>query len=72
MSTARSIEDRVSALEREMAELNGNLVRERKEGSWIEKITGRFKDDPVIDEIVRLGAEIRRAERTSEVDEQSH
>ena len=39
----------------------------KKEG-WIDRITGTFKDDPDFDEILRLGREIRQADRPSSED----
>ena len=67
MSTAPSIEERLSALERQVEELKSKFDQKSK-GNWIEKITGTFENDPVFDEIVRLGAEIRRAERPVDED----
>ena len=58
-----TIEERLSVLERQVAE----LVREKNEGQgkegWLDEIKGSFKDDPEFDEILRLGREFREADR---------
>ena len=54
--TAKEMEARVAALEKAVAKL-----QERSEAAnnpWA-KIIGHFKDDPIYDEIVRLGKEYR-------------
>jgi len=63
MSTAPSVEHRLSALERQMEEMKRELDRKRKEENWIEKISGSFEGDPEFGEIIRLGREARQADR---------
>jgi hypothetical protein len=63
MDNSSTIEARLSALERQMEEVRREIDRQRKEGNWIEKITGSFKDDPDFGEIIRLGREARQADR---------
>lgn len=63
MDISTTTEQRLSALEREMAELKRQLDEQRQSGNWIEKITGSFKDDPDFGEILRLGREARQADR---------
>jgi hypothetical protein len=36
---------------------------------WIDRITGSFKDDPDFEEILRLGQEIRKADRLDAEDQ---
>ena len=60
-----SVEDRVSILEKEMAELKGTLSKGSSD--WVSKICGSFKDDSEFGEILRLGREIRKADKASEV-----
>ena len=69
MTKPTSIEERVAALEIEVAALRARLEETApKKGSWIEKITGTFEGDPEFAEIVRLGAELRRADRPADDD----
>ena len=52
----QTIEQRLSELEREVAELKAEVRKGRTQKDW-RKTVGRFKDDPVYDEAMRLGAE---------------
>ena len=56
-----TIEERLTAVEHELAELRRKTPTERDGKSWIERIAGTFRDDPDFDEIVRLGREFRKA-----------
>jgi hypothetical protein len=56
-----TVEERLTLLEREFAELKQNKAITKQ--NWIAKISGSFKDDPDFGEILRLGSEIRDAER---------
>jgi hypothetical protein len=61
MSPIASIEERLAALEREVAEIK-RAVNPSAKNDWFAKVAGSFKDDPEFDEVVRLGREIRRSE----------
>ncbi len=59
-----TIEDRLANIERELAQLKmavggGGTV---PKAGWLSRLTGSHKDDPVFDEIIRLGKEMRDAE----------
>ena len=56
------LEERLAKVERELKELKAALKSEN-DAPWWQQITGDFKDDPVFDEIVRLGAAIQKADR---------
>ena len=58
----KTIEERLERLEREMDLLKGKTGGESK-GDWISAVVGSFADDPEFDEIVRLGKELRAADR---------
>lgn len=58
-----TIEERLAKLEKEVAELKAEIERQNSKENWIKKIEGSFKDDPEFDEIIRLGREIREADR---------
>ncbi|MBW3596650.1 MAG: hypothetical protein KY475_05180 [Planctomycetes bacterium] len=57
-----SNEERISALEHEVAELK-KAVASQGQDDWIAKITGSFENNSDFDEIVRLGQEIGRSDR---------
>lgn len=61
MLEQHTVEERLTALEKELQELKQHVTRQKDQRSWIEKIAGTFKDDPDFDEIVRLGREFRKA-----------
>ena len=58
MMTLEQLEQRVRALEREVAQLRGELKPLRPLGS-VQDTFGMFAGDPEFDEIVRLGREYR-------------
>ena len=69
MSKTEDLELRVKALEAEAAELRktkadksvgDEALTAGRRNSWVERVAGSFSDDPDFDEIVCMGAEIRR------------
>ena len=56
------LEERLARVERELEDVKATLAKDTPI-PWWQQITGSFKDDPVFDEIIRLGAEIRAADR---------
>ena len=59
------IERRLIRLEKELAELKSEIRRQQV--PWWKQIAGTFKDDPVYDEICRLGAAIRKEDRKGRI-----
>lgn len=59
---AITIEERISQVEAELEELRSTVGLPTRKLGWVSKIVGRHKNDPVFEEIVRLGKEIRDAE----------
>ena len=66
---SKSIEERLTLVERELAELKTRLPPEPKPENWIEKISGSMKDFPEFDEVLRLGKEFRDADRLKDDDD---
>lgn len=66
MSGSSTVEQRLEQVEKEVADLKSHIKNLRRAPNWIDAITGTFKDDPEFDEILRLGKEIRDADRPSE------
>ena len=64
--TVKSLEKRIAAMEVEVQALKRQLSNRAPDRpstrSWLDD-AGRFKDDPVFDEIVRLGREYRESQR---------
>jgi hypothetical protein len=60
-----SLEQRVAMIEDDLASLRLRLEAALPANgeNWIERITGSMKDFPEFDEVVKLGAEIRRADQ---------
>jgi hypothetical protein len=68
----QELETRVSQLEGKLAEMQetlesiaGKKNHPNPHGPWWITTAGRFKDDPVFEEIVRLGREYRKAQLPS-------
>jgi hypothetical protein len=61
-SKVKELEERVALLEEELRLLKDHLQGKR-ETPWYRQILGQFRNDPAFDEIVRLGRQIRQAER---------
>jgi hypothetical protein len=72
MKDAKTIEERLAAVERELADLKTRLPPEPvpmpKSENWVEKISGSMKDYPEFDEVLRLGKEFRDSDRPSDDD----
>jgi hypothetical protein len=66
MST--TIEQRLENMERELAELKGEIKTLIPRPNWISAITGTFKDDPEFDEVLQLGKMLREADQQNETD----
>ena len=58
----KTIEERLDRLERELDLLKGKGSSEPQR-DWISRVIGSFANDPEFDEIVRLGKELRQADR---------
>jgi hypothetical protein len=66
MSDVLTIEERVKALEKEVAELKQRVRKPETMREWLERVSGTFENDPDFEEIVRLGREFRQADRPSD------
>ncbi len=61
--TVKELAERVKTLEEAVAELRNQLRRSPPTGRWWRDSAGWFANDPVFDEIVRLGREYRESLR---------
>ena len=57
-----TVEERLEQLEKQVAELGGELAESRKSRNGWEKSFAAFKDDPDFESAVRLGREWREAQ----------
>ena len=62
---ATTLEDRVSALEAQVAQLLAEKKTEPRAVPWYERWQGAFQDDEMFDEAMQLGAEYRRSQPTA-------
>ena len=62
MIVENHVEERLTAVERELAEVQRRLNSLPIVDNWLEKIKGSFKDEPAFDEVIELGRALRAAE----------
>ena len=62
MSDSVTIEDRLVAVEKDIALLKGKVLIDNASRPWYVKIVGSMKDHPEFDDVVGLGREIRKAD----------
>lgn len=58
----QTLEQRVTSLEEQVAELRRLLASLPAGANWLENIVGSMKDYPEFEDVVRLGREIRKAD----------
>ncbi len=58
-----TLEERVAAVEQELAELKQQTKNEPTRLPWWEKIAGTFANNPEYDEAMKLGREWRQSQR---------
>lgn len=65
MHERASLEQRFAVVEEKLSSLKRRIdsARSPQDENWLDRITGAMKDFPEFDEVVRLGAEIRRADQ---------
>jgi hypothetical protein len=61
MSSQQTTEERLTKVEKELAELKRRLSSQKDGKSWVETIAGTFENDPEFEEIVKLGREFRKS-----------
>lgn len=63
MTEIELIQERLDKLEQEFEALKQRIEKPKTMNEWLERVSGRFKDDPDFEEIVRLGREWRQSQR---------
>ena len=66
MSESTPIEQRLAQVEKELSDLKDYVKNLNPSGNWIDAISGTFREDPEFDEILRLGKEIRDADKAAD------
>ena len=61
-----TLEQRLTAVERELADIRCQLMRSAPPADWLEKITGSVTDEGAFLEVLELGRAIRLADRPHE------
>lgn len=59
MVSTEALEGRLSAVEKELAELKSLMSSRKSKGAWWQEMFGSFADSEGFDEAVRLGQEYR-------------
>ena len=62
MAEKMTLERRVSALEEQMNQLSGEVLKNRSKPGWVHKIVGSMENDAEFEEVLKLGREIRASE----------
>ena len=63
MATETSLEQRLTAVEQAVSDLQQRLAHLPTATNWLAHITGSFKDEPAFEEVLALGRAIRAADR---------
>src|SRR5947209_695945 len=66
MPSDESIEQRLAAVERAVADLQRQMASSMPVPNWLARFTGAFKDEPAFAEVVEYGRAIRTADRPPE------
>ena len=69
MSTESLIEQRLSAVEAAVAELQRRLPSPQPAPNWLEQVIGSFKDEPAFEEVLAYGRAYRESDRPPAEDE---
>ncbi len=68
-SSMSTLEHRLAAVERELAELRSLITITSLPADWLQKVTGSVTDEEAFREVLELGRAIRSADRPSEEDD---
>jgi hypothetical protein len=69
MASQSTLEKRLEALEREVAQIKLRLSTPHANGNWVDEIAGSMKQFPEFDEVVRLGRAFRQTMRVQAPEE---
>jgi len=72
MMTVAQMEQRLSRVERTVANLAKSMKRRKYEKRWYVVHAGRFANDPIFNEIVRLGRDEREKSKSTKKVKRAH
>ncbi len=61
--TTTEFEQRLTAVEQELAQLKAKIASAPSPNNWVEAIAGSFANDPIFDDAMRLGRKWRDSHR---------
>jgi hypothetical protein len=59
MASDAQVEQRLTAIEEAVGELQRQLARLPSTGTWLERMTGSLKDEPAFDKVIEYGRAFR-------------
>ncbi len=62
MTKQAQLEERLTAVETALSEIQRRLATLAPAPNWLEQIIGSFKDEPAFDEVIAFGRTFRRGE----------
>jgi hypothetical protein len=69
MSTEATIEQRLSAVEAAVADLQRRLPSSPAAKGWLQQVIGSFRDEPAFEEVLAYGRAFRESHRPAEDEE---
>lgn len=66
MTHAITVEDRLAALEREVAALKHGLTVQAAKTDWLTQVAGSMQDESDFDKVLELGRQARDADKPAE------
>lgn len=63
MATNTSLEERLAAVEAQLAQLQRQIVTSQPT-NWLQQITGSFKDEPAFEDVIAYGRAIRQGDES--------
>lgn len=63
MLNETQIEERLTAMENAVSELQRHSLMRPPATNWLEQISGSFKDDPAFEQVLEYGRQMRQADR---------
>ncbi len=63
MTTETSLEQRLTAVEQAVSELQQRVAHLPTATHWLTRMTGSFKDEPAFDDVLALSRALRAADR---------
>ena len=66
MATINEIEQRLSAVEQAVAEIQQRTGNPKAADNWLQEVRGSFRGDPIFAKMIEYGRQIRNADRPND------